>query len=90
MYKPAARSSCSFKTIQVARWLPHSIVLFYPMGSPRKMYLSSTVHAKVAIFSTQLLNLKKCIFPKFKNWAGMPTSYIERVILSFVDFQRPK
>jgi len=45
MYKPAARSSCSFKATQVARWLPYSIVPFHPikcMGSPGKtMYLFS-------------------------------------------------
>ena len=45
MYKPAARSSCSFKTTQVARWFPHSIAPFHPlqcMGSPEeKMYLFS-------------------------------------------------
>ena len=55
MYKLAARSNCSFKTVQIARWLPDSIVPFSPlkcMGNPgEKMYLFSvvnTVHAKVA------------------------------------------
>ena len=55
MYKLAAKSNCSFKIVLIARWLPDSIVPFFPlkcMGSPgEKMYLFqflSTVHAKVA------------------------------------------
>ena len=69
MYKPAARSSCSFKTSRVARWLLHSIVPFHPlkcMGSPgEKMHLFqflSTVHAKVAIFNpTNYIFLRSAI-----------------------------
>ena len=96
MYRPAARSSCSFKTSWVVRWLLHSIVPFHSLkcmgSSGEKMHLFqflSTVHAKVAtVFSTlqtivcisEIGNqysiywaYKKFIFPKFKNWAGMPT-----------------
>jgi len=58
MYKPAARNSCNFKTTQVARWFPHSIVPFHPlkcMGSPGEkctfFHFLSTVHAKVAILN---------------------------------------
>ena len=56
MYKLAARSNCSFKIVQIARWLPDSIVPFSPvkcMGSPGEKNVPffqflSTVHAKVA------------------------------------------
>jgi len=58
MHKPAARSRCSFKTTQVIRWLPHSILPFHPlkcMGSPGEkctFQFLSTLYAKVAIFNT--------------------------------------
>ena len=54
MYKLAARNNCSFKIVHIARWLPDSIVPFFPlkcMGSPEKctfIQFLSTVHAKVA------------------------------------------
>ena len=55
MYKLAARSNCSFKIVQIARWLPDSIVPYFPlkcMGNPGEkctfFQFLSTVHAKVA------------------------------------------
>ena len=55
MYKLAARSNCSFKIVQIARWLSDSIVPFFPLnvwGVPEKkctfFQFLSTVHAKVA------------------------------------------
>ena len=55
MYKPAARSNCSFKIVQIARWLPDLIVPFSPLKCKRNpgekctfFQFLSTVHAKVA------------------------------------------
>ena len=55
MYKLAARSNCSFKIVQIARWLPDLIVPFFPLnvwGAPEKkctfFQFLSTMHAKVA------------------------------------------
>ena len=54
MYKLAARSKYSFKIVQIARWLPDSIVplfLLKRMGRRKKctfFQFLSTVYAKVA------------------------------------------
>ena len=84
MYKLAARSNCSFKTVQVAKWLPNSIVPFFLWKALEKkctfFRFLSTVHAKVAnsnptnyIFlrlaiNTLRLSIKHIRSPFFQNF----------------------
>jgi len=89
MYKPAARSSCSFKPTQVTRWLLHSIVPFYlwetleknvPFSVFKHRLCQSSYFQPYKLYVSEISNqysiywaYKKFIFPKFKNRAGMPT-----------------
>jgi len=51
---------------QFARWLPHSIVPFHPLkcmgSSGEKLYVLSTVHAKVASYFTAEISNQYSIY----------------------------
>jgi len=86
MYKPAARSSCSFKTMQIATWLLHSIVPFHPLRKALEKKCTffqfacqSSYFQPNKLYISEISNqysiywaYKKCIFLKFKNRTGMP------------------